>query len=199
MNENIETQIQSENLDIQSVGDSTLQISQETLENENNPNENVVKLTKKQEVLNAIKFGLFSISAGVIQLLSFTLLSTFIFNDADNDYGVSYFISLALSVLWNFTFNRKFTFKSANNVPIAMLLVLAFYCVFTPLSIWWGEALTNSGLNEYIVLLLTMVINMITEFLWTRFVVYRKSINSAVKQTPNTQEKLVDNTEQENS
>lgn len=156
---------------------------------QNNNIENTIKLTKKQEVLNAIKFALFSASAGIIQLVSFTLLSTFIFKDSDNDYGISYFISLVLSVLWNFTFNRKFTFKSASNVPIAMLLVFAFYCVFTPLSILWGKALTKAGWNKYIVLLLTMVINMITEFLWTRFVVYRKSINTATKNEPLAEKK----------
>ena len=96
-------------------------------------------------------------------------------------YGWSYFISLALSVIWNFTFNRKFTFKSAKNVPVAMLLVLAFYAVFTPLSILWGIALVKAGWNDTLVLLLTMVINFVTEFLWTRFVVYRNSINTAKK------------------
>ena len=140
---------------------------------------NITKLTKKQEAWNLIKFILFSISAGVIQILSFTLLSELIFNDGNNKYGISYFISLLLSIIWNFTFNRKFTFKSAKNVPIAMLLVLAYYCVFTPLSIWWGIALTNIGWNEYLVLFITMVINLITEFLWTRFVVYKDSINTA--------------------
>lgn len=150
--------------------------------------ENKPVLTKKQEYLNLLKFVLFSISAGIIQILSFTLLSELVFMDSNNDYGVSYFIALALSVLWNFTFNRKFTFKSASNVPIAMLLVLAFYVVFTPLSIWWGIALTKAGWNEYLVLLLTMVINMGTEFLWTRFVVYRNSINTAVKKVENNEE-----------
>ena len=139
------------------------------------------KLTKKQEIMNIIKFVLFSISAGVIQIVSFTLLSELVFKDAQSKYGISYFISLALSVLWNFTFNRKFTFKSASNVPVAMLLVLAYYAVFTPISIFGGEALIGLGWNEYLVLFITMVVNMATEFLWTRFVVYRKSINSAVK------------------
>lgn len=138
-------------------------------------------LTKKQELWNVLKFTLFSISAGVIQIVSFTILSELIFMDATNEYGWSYFIALTLSVLWNFTFNRKFTFKSASNVPVAMLLVFAFYVVFTPLSILWGEALTGIGWNEYLVLGLTMVINFATEFLWTRFVVYRNSINTAVK------------------
>ena len=149
-------------------------------------NNNSTKLTKKQEVWNLIKFILFSISAGVIQILSFTLLSELVFMDSDNEYGISYFISLVLSVIWNFTFNRKFTFKSANNVPIAMLLVLAYYCVFTPLSICWGIALTNAGWNEYLVLFITMVINVLTEFVWTRFVVYKDSINTAQKKEVST-------------
>lgn len=169
---------------------------EEKIENQNLQNEKNkenTKLTKKQEVMNMIKFVLFSISAGVVQILSFTLLSEFVFNDASNDYGISYFISLALSVLWNFTFNRKFTFKSAKNVPVAMLLVLAFYTVFTPLSILWGNALTGIGWNEYVVLLLTMIINMATEFLWTRFVVYRNDINTAVKK------EKVDKQEQNNN
>lgn len=139
------------------------------------------KLTTKQEWWNVLKFTLFSISAGVIQILSFTLLSELVFMDSDNEYGISYFISLVLSILWNFTFNRKFTFKSASNVPVAMTLVFVFYLAFTPLSIWWGVALTNIGWNEYLVLGLTMIANFALEFLWTRFVVYRKSINSAVK------------------
>lgn len=143
--------------------------------------EQPTKLTKKQEIGNLIKFVLFSISAGVIQILSFTLLNELIIKDIGNQYGWSYFISLTLSVLWNFTINRKFTFKSANNIPLAMLLVFAYYCVFTPLSIWWGNALTQAHWNEYLVLLLTMIINMATEFLWCRFVVYKNSINSAKK------------------
>lgn len=146
------------------------------------------KLTKKQEAWNFVKFVLFSISAGVVQIVSFTLLNELIIKDTGFKYGWSYFIALVLSVLWNFTINRKFTFKSANNVPIAMLLVFAFYCVFTPLSIWWGEALTRIGWNEYLVLFLTMVINMVTEFLWTRYVVYRNSINTAVDRKKKKQE-----------
>ena len=161
------------------------------MENENTKNQtnaldettqtDKAKLTKKQEVMNLFKFVLFSISAGVIQILTFTLLSELVFHDASNEYGLSYFIALILSVLWNFTFNRKFTFKSAKNVPIAMLLVFAYYCVFTPLSIWWGIALTNVGWNSYIVLGFTMIINFLTEYLWTRFVVYKNHINTAQK------------------
>ena len=147
-------------------------------------------LTKKQEFINLLKFVFFSISAGVIQILSFTLLSELVFKDADQKYGISYFIALTLSVLWNFTFNRKFTFKSANNITIAMLLVFAYYCIFTPLSILWGNALTGIGWNEYLVLAITMLINFATEFLWTRFVVYRKSINTAVNKKTALNENL---------
>lgn len=164
-------------------------------ENKNGPQ----KLTKKQEIINLIKFVLFSASAGIIQVVAFTLLNEFVFTfEKGNDYGWSYFIALVLSVLWNFTFNRKFTFKSANNIPIAMALVFAYYCVFTPLSIWWGNVLTNIGWNEYLVLILTMIINMVTEFLWTRFVVYRNSINTA-KSSKNSSNKIKsdDDTSQE--
>ena len=136
------------------------------------------KLSKKENIWQAIKFVLFSISAGVIQLVSFTILNEFIIRDVNHEYGWSYFIALTLSVLWNFTLNREFTFKSANNVPLAMLKVALFYVVFTPLSIWWGEALTKVGWNEYLVLILTMVINMVLEFLFCRFFVYGKSINT---------------------
>lgn len=149
-------------------------------------NEPVVP-TKKQSAVQFIKFLLFSISAGVIQLGVFTLLNELtplnewfnldeFFGSAYSEYGLTYFIALLISVIWNFTFNRRFTFKSAANVPVAMLKVLGFYLVFTPLSIWWGVALTNAGWNNYLVLAGTMVINFVTEFLYDRFVVFRKEM-----------------------
>lgn len=138
------------------------------------------KTNSKHELWQALKFLLFSISAGVIQIVSFTILQELIIRDTGSDYGWSYFISLVLSVLWNFTFNRKFTFKSANNVPKAMTLVFLYYLVFTPLSIWWGIALERVGWNEYIILAMTMIINFVSEFLYQKFVVFRGSIDSAV-------------------
>lgn len=131
-----------------------------------------------------IKFILFSASAGIIQFGSFTILNEFIHLDRytnldellGNDYGISYFIALVLSVLWNFTLNRKFTFKSVANVPIAMLKVFGYYLVFTPLSLWWGVALTNLGWNYYLVLGITMLANLSTEFIFDRFVVYRNNL-----------------------
>lgn len=144
-------------------------------------NEAQKKLKHKNEIVRVVKFVLLSASAGVIQLVSFTILNELAFRGTETGVGywVPYLISLILSVIWNFTFNRKFTFKSAANVPKAMLLVLAYYVVFTPLSTLWGDALTDkAGWNEYAVLIMTMVINLVTEFLYNRFVVYRKSLNT---------------------
>ena len=132
----------------------------------------------KKEFIRSVKFLLFSMSAGAIQLGSFTLM-----NEVWHlPYWVSYLIALVLSVLWNFTFNRKFTFKSANNVPIAMLKVAGYYAVFTPLSTWLEHVMTMSlGWNEYLVTFINMFINLVTEFLFQRFFVFGKSIDSAVK------------------
>ena len=85
-----------------------------------------------------------------------------------------------LSVVWNFTLNRKFTFKSAANVPIAMAKVLTYYAVFTPLSTWGGDWLTGIGWNEYVVLVVSMLLNFATEFLYDRFVVFGGSIDTAM-------------------
>lgn len=134
---------------------------------------------KRKEFLRTVKFILFSMSAGIIQVISFTL-----FNELLNlKYWLSYLAALVLSVLWNFTLNRKFTFQSANNIPVAMLKVAAFYMVFTPLSTWWTAALTEkAGVNEYIVLALTMLVNFVTEYLYQRFIVFGKSIDTAIKE-----------------
>lgn len=133
----------------------------------------------KKELLRTVKFILFSISAGVIQIVSCALLNE-VFHMT---YWIAYLISLCLSVLWNFTLNRKFTFQSAANVPVAMLKVAGFYVVFTPLSTWWSAALTEPSYgimwNEYVVLAGTMIINFVTEYLFQRFVVFGKSLDTA--------------------
>ncbi len=137
-----------------------------------------IVLTKQDNIWHVVKFTLFSISAGLIEIGTFTLL----FEILEIKESVAYAIALTLSVLWNFTLNRKFTFKSAANVPIAMLKVAAFYAVFAPLSTWWVDELTiNIGWNEYLVVGGTMLINFITEFLYTRFFVYRNQIHTAIK------------------
>lgn len=132
---------------------------------------------QKETTTQFIKFTLFSISAGAIQVLTFTLM----YEILSIIYWPSYLTALVLSVVWNFTFNRKFTFKSAANVPIAMIKVAAYYAVFTPLSTWWGDALESAGWHGFIILGGTMIINFITEFLFTRFVVYHNQINTAIK------------------
>lgn len=130
---------------------------------------------KRRELLRAVKFTLFSISAGIVQAVSFTLLNELL----RLPYWISYLTALVLSVLWNFTFNRKFTFHSAANVPVAMAKVAGYYLVFTPLSTWGGAALEAAGWNEYLVLAMTMLLNFVTEFLFQRFFVFGKSLDTA--------------------
>ncbi|MBR3381901.1 MAG: GtrA family protein [Clostridia bacterium] len=128
-----------------------------------------------KEIKRTIKYVLIAASAGIIQFGSFTLLNE-VFR---LDYWVSYLIALVLSVLWNFTFNRKYTFKSASNVPKAMALVFAYYCVFTPLSTMLEHYLTTKlGWNEYVVTIINMLLNLATEFPYQRFVVFRKTIDT---------------------
>lgn len=131
----------------------------------------------KRELLRSIKFTLFSISAGIIQILSFALMEELL----HLPHWLSHLVALILSVLWNFTLNRKYTFCSANNVSLAMLQVAGFYLVFTPLSTWWTAVLTGPsvGWNQYLVEALTMVTNFVTEYLFDRFVVFRNSLDTA--------------------
>ncbi len=134
-------------------------------------------MPKKQhkELWRTIKFGLFSISAGAIELLSFTL-----FNELLHwPYWASYLTALVLSVLWNFTLNRRFTFKSASNVPLAMLKVFGYYCVFTPVTTIMGNYLAETlGWNEYLVTGINMLLNLVTEFLFQKYVVFRNTIDT---------------------
>lgn len=122
----------------------------------------------KKQIWQAVKFTLFSISAGIIQIVSFALLEIFI-----KEYWVPYLISLVLSILWNFTLNRRYTFKSAANVPVAMAKVFGFYLIFTPLSTYLGNAAEGIGANDFIILIVTMLANFVLEFLFCKFVVYR--------------------------
>ncbi len=132
-------------------------------------------MAKSKELIRAVKFTLISISAGIVQALSFTLLNELL----HANYWFAYLVSLVLSVLWNFTINRKFTFKSANNIKLSMLLVALFYAVFTPVSTYLGHLAETAGVNDYIVLAVSMISNLILEYLYTRFVVYRNSCDTA--------------------
>lgn len=129
----------------------------------------------RAELLRSVKFLLFSVSAGVIQLGSFTLL----FELLHLTEWLSYLISLVLSVVWNFTLNRRYTFRSANNIPLAMAKVAVFYAVFTPASTALEAWLTGAlGWNGYLVTVINMLLNFVLEFLYDRFVVFRDSIDS---------------------
>lgn len=134
-------------------------------------------MEQKKEWMRTVKFALFSISAGIIQVVSFTVMEEAL----RVTHWLSYLVALVLSVLWNFTLNRKYTFHSASNVPVAMAKVAAFYLVFTPVSTWWTAVLTgeNFGWNEYLVLGLTMLINFVSEYLYDRFFVFGDSIDTA--------------------
>lgn len=139
---------------------------------------------KKEELARVSKYVLFSASAGIIQFLVFTLTHEIV----GWPYWPCYLSALVISVLWNFTLNREFTFKSTANIPRAMTLVALYYCVFTPLSTLWGTALTNAGWNDYLVLGGTMLVNLTTEFLFWRLVVYRDSIDTNARAKRNQQE-----------
>lgn len=131
-----------------------------------------------KETLRFIKFTFFSISAGLIEIGTFTLMNEFL----HAPYWLSYLCGLVLSVLWNFTLNRKFTFQSAGNIPAAMFKVAMYYAVFTPLSTMLEHWLTMGlGLNEYIATAINMVLNFTTEFLYQRYYVFAKTIDTNVK------------------
>ncbi len=137
----------------------------------------------KKQFLQAVKFTLFSISAGIIQVASFAIMEIFI-----KDYWIPYLTSLVLSILWNFTLNRRYTFKAAVNVPLAMAKVFGFYIVFTPLSTWLGELAEGHGVNDFLILAVTMLSNFVLEFLFCKFVVYRGLENTLVTEKKEAKE-----------
>lgn len=135
-------------------------------------------MKKSKEWVRVLKFVLFSASAGLIQILSFSLLNELL----AWKYWPCYLISLLLSILWNFTFNRRYTFRSDANITRAMLLVLAFYAVFTPITTVLGNWLAEDMLwNEYLVTGINMGLNLTLEYLYQRYVVYRNRIDKKNK------------------
>lgn len=132
----------------------------------------------KKELIRKIKFTLFSISAGIIEIIIFTLLEKF----TNFSYWACYLPALVASVIWNFTLNREYTFRSTVNIPKAMSLVFLFYLIFTPVSTIVGNYLAeNLGWNDFIVTGINMLANFILEFLWDEFVVFRNTIDTKVK------------------
>ena len=133
---------------------------------------------RKYVVLQAIKFTLFSMSAGLIQTGVFALLHDALAGVLGWSYWPCYLIALICSIVWNFTLNRNFTFRSAANVPVAMLKILIYYCIFTPLSTFWGDALEKAAWHPYLILFLTMFVNLVTEFCVYKFFVFRNKENT---------------------
>ncbi len=129
---------------------------------------------KKESIFQIMKFTLFSASAGIIQVIAFA-----VFNELFCwMYWPAYLTSLVLSIIWSFTFNRRYTFKSAANVPLAMLKLFGFYAVFTPLSTWLGHIAEAIGINDYIILTVTMLSNFVLEFLFSKFLIYKNQENT---------------------
>lgn len=206
--------LEVENLDENKINEESIEsqnenkINEESIvsqnENKSEFNQNEKKNLKinKAEILQFLKFLAFSLSAGIIQLLSFELL----YNWTNAlPWWPSYLISIILSVIWNFTFNRKFTFKSASNVPISMTLALCFYVMFIPVSVFGGDALETSGWNGTLVTILMMIINFILEFFWDKFIVFNDKIVSSIlkvlkfkKINSVDQQKPTENKEQDN-
>lgn len=133
--------------------------------------------TRRAEWFRILKFVLFSISAGVIQIVTFTILSEVV----HWTFWPSHLIALALSVIWNFTFNRKFTFKSSDNVPKSMFLAFLFYVPFTPATVFGGQALVNVGWNSLLVEGITMILNFILEYFYSKYVTFRGATTSQNK------------------
>lgn len=132
-------------------------------------------MERRKELIRAIKFTLFSVSAGIVEFVSFAMLDGF----TQWPYWIKYLIALTLSVLWNFTWNRRFTFRSAGNVPIAMLKVACFYAVFTPFSTVAGNYLAETlGWNDLLVMILNMAINLVSEYYYDRYFVFGKTIDT---------------------
>lgn len=137
---------------------------------------------KKKEFIRMSKFLIFSISAGVIEAAVFALLNEL----TELPYWPCYLSALILSVVWNFTLNRQFTFKAANNIPVAMAKVAAFYVIFTPITTIGGNYLVDTiGWNEYLVTAMNMVLNFATEYVYDRFFVFGKMIDTKVKDNEN--------------
>lgn len=132
---------------------------------------------KKEPVFQMLKFTLFSASAGIIQVVTFAIFNElFVWR-----YWPAYLTSLVLSIIWNFSFNRRYTFKSAANVPIAMMKLFGFYAVFTPVSTWLGHLAETAKINDYIILAVTMLSNFVLEFLFSKFIIYKNQENTRIK------------------
>ena len=130
---------------------------------------------RRREFFRFVKFALFSVSAGIIEILAFTLLNEL----AGWGYWACYLPALVLSVVWNFTLNRRYAFRAEGSYARQMLLAFVFYVFFTPLSTLLGNWLAEDlGWNGYLVTALNMAANFVLEFLYDKLVVFRGRIDT---------------------
>ncbi len=152
------------------------------------------KSKKKINLPQPVKYAFFTLSAGLIQFIVSTILFTClpdmgkinVIITMEKSQFIANTVGLVLSILWNFTFNRKFTFKSAGNVPRAMVLAFLFYVPFYPFQIWCEPTLAHAiapgqDWANIIALVVVMLTNGVLEFCWQKFVIYRKEENTAVQ------------------
>ena len=129
----------------------------------------------RKEIIRAIKFALVSVSAGIVEIGVFTVMNEF----TGLKYWPCYLTALVASVVWCFTINRRYTFKSTKNVPRAMAMVFAFYLVFTPATTILGNYLAETlHWNEYLVTGINMALNLSLEYLYDTFIVYRGEMDN---------------------
>ena len=150
-------------------------------QNENSQLDEIKKPTKKQQFWQFLKFTFFMASAGIIQLLSTTILHQWT-GWLKDYYWLAYVIGLTLSVVWSFTFNRKFTFKAANNIPVAMILVVIYNCLIVVPLAWGGDELVKLWGTDWgiVVTVITLLINFITEFIWDKFIVFNAKVTEKI-------------------
>jgi len=144
-------------------------------------NEEQVKLTTKENIWITAKYFFFVSTAAIVHIAAFTLLRLFVFNEADSSYGWSYFIALLISVTYSFTINRRYTFKSISNITRGMLLILLYYLISAPLVIFGGQVLSNlveTEWFEWLIMMGTMMINSVIEYIYQRLVIHKGTINT---------------------
>lgn len=161
--------------------------------------EKQAKKEKRKGVMQFVKYALCAASAGIIQLALFSILQAaipatdktirFIVEDIELVAFIATTVALCASIIWNFTFNRKFTFKDAGNVPKAMVLAFLFYVPFYPFQTWYVctiKKLLLEHMNEDLAGIIAegtvMIINFALEFMWQKFVVFRKKKEDVIEE-----------------
>lgn len=189
------------------------------IESEDEGCKKAVKSRKRYDKLRFFRYLLVSISGSLIQILLYTLFTDIIkvdkhvsFNtlyekaawlakvfydpETGKAYGLSYIIALSLAVVWKFTFNRKYTFKSTVNVPRAIFLISLYYAVFIPLSSWWVVELNKRltfALSDKVALIIAMIANGVPNFLYQRYIVFNKTLDANARAKRKQNKEMVEN------